>query len=273
MKVLKTFEDFVNEAAQDATAQVGSKPAPAAPAAKPEDDFDFSEHTGTDANAPVSTPPAEGTDPNAAPADPNAPVSTPPADGSAAPAGAGPDISGGGASTGGGAGAPPVSGAPGGDTSTSIPPAPTSAPGAGGAGAPAPADNIEEAPEKGDNLAKSPGDYVPPVKNFKIVVSDKKAPWVHEYPDGGGVKKMEGYDIDWKDLNTWLDQNQLSDKKQAVAEYLLGETDHLDDAVRDKVRDAIEGGKVGDKAGETEVEYDDDETPYVADINTVIVKL
>lgn len=276
MKKIKTFAEFLNEAA----------PAPAAPAAKApvqpaktpaeDDEFNFSEPT--DPNNPTAnatTPPATGatpTDPNApvdpttgAPADPNAP----PADGSAptdaSAAGAtDPGASGGGGIGSGGASTPP----PPSSGSTGASPSGAGAPPPPSGGAPPP-----PAPEAGDNESKKPGDYVPPVSKFKIVLMDKGTKWSLEYPDGGGVKEMPGYEIDWKDLNTWIDKNKLGDHKEKISEYLLGEKDELDDSVKDKLKNAITSKSIGDDIGRTEVEFDDDQTPYVSDINTVIVNL
>ena len=102
---------------------------------------------------------------------------------------------------------------------------------------------------------------------------DKSAQWEQEYPDGGGVKEMTGYEVSWKDLNKWITHNNLASKKQEIAEYLMGENDDLDNSIKSKLKNAFTSKTLGDDTGKTEVEYDSDLTPYVQDINTIIVDL
>lgn len=284
MKHLLTFNQFLNEA------EAPKLPAPA-PQPPQEDE---------DENKPA-TPPSAPAAPGAEPATTDTPAAdgaTPPADGTGA-AGDIPDASGaapgadasatdsstpGTDATGGAAGG--ASGADGSSTAgtpdaSGLGSAPTSSGSAGSSssgaslGDPLDDEGTETPPTQGDDQPKAekPEDYVPPVSKFNMVFMDKNAKWEQEYPNGGGVKEMDGYEVSWKDLNKWIDQNKLGAKKQEIAEFLMGEKDDLDNDVKVKLKNAFSSKTLGDDTGNQEVEFDDDLTPYVQDINTIIVDL
>jgi hypothetical protein len=132
-----------------------------------------------------------------------------------------------------------------------------------------PAPQQQEAPEE----SKKPEDYVAPINNFSLVLLNKGLGWDQEYPNGGGIKEMEGVEVSWKDLNKWIDENGFGKEKQDIAEYLMGETTTLDSKIKDKLKKAFSDESLGNKKGNVEVEYDEDLEPYVQDINTILVDL
>lgn len=278
MKRLKTFIQFINEAA----------PAPTSP---PKEEEDATQTPTTTSTAPASTSGStEGAEVGTAPesssgdatqvdssmtTDPNAAGGIPPAPGTDPAAGAAPtDASGAAGSTNGGTdlggGMPNLGGStPSSSSSAGV--------GGGGLGAP-PTDGSAPAPDagqgqEGEENSDDPKNYIAPVSKFNIVMNDKNARWSQEYPDGGGVKEMEGYEVTWKDLNKWIDENQLGEKKKDISEYLLGETENLDDDIKQKLKQAFDEGKIGNKTGKTEIEFDDDQTPYVQNLSTILVNL
>jgi len=278
MKKLKTFIQFINEAApapaqqpqdeEEATTQP-TAPASAAPTS-----------SGSEAGTEVGTAPESSaadagtqadssltTDPNSTPGSTTtAAPGTAPVDPTASPTDAGTSNGATGGSSNLGS-APSLGGSSsaGSTSGAGISPSPT--------GTPDSSSSDQAATQPAETEEKKPEDYTPPVNTFNIVLMDKNKPWSQQYPDGGGVKDMKGYELSWKDLNKWIDDNKLGEKKQDIAEYLLGESDKLDDDVKEKLKQAIEDKKVGDTNGETEVEFDDDMTPYVQDINTILVNL
>lgn len=213
-----------------------------APAAAPADDFTFDEDATVDPATPAD-PNAPAPDPNA-PADPNAPVDpNAPAD-PMANASMGADLGGG------AAGAPPAGGMTGG------------MPGGGGMGAPMGAEGGEVTPEPS---------FKPSAQNFPIVINNPEAKWSNEYPDGGGIKKMKGYDISWGSLEDWMKENDLSDKAEDITNFLSGKENKLNDEVKAMIKKGLENEDLGTDMDDTEIEFDDDNVPYTGDLNTVIV--
>lgn len=284
MKKLKTFAQFINEAAP-----APSKPTPTVTPPPPEDDEEEKKPAATPAPGTDAAP----TDTDASPNDTTEPGATP--DASAAGdvpdlGGAAPDASGG-ATGGAPGGTPGMGGAPAGGPTSSAGTAdasglgsPPSSSGDSGSfgnsdgaslGEPLSDEGTGTAPkpDSGTQPEQSQENYIPPVSKFNLVLVDKNAKWEQEYPDGGGVKDMQGYEVTWKDLNKWITQNGLANKKQDIAEYLMGENDDLDPDTKEKLKNAFTSKTLGEDTGETEVEYDNDLTPYVQDINTILVDL
>jgi len=213
-----------------------------------DDDFKFDDNKESNSAA---TPPAAG-------ANETAPVATipPSADGSTPPP------------------ADSSTPLPGEDSTTPTPAAGSTDLGSGGAngvggGAPS-------APIGPDPLAGGPGEegqanFKPNTTLFTVILNDPEAKWKHEYPSGGGVKKMKTFEISWIALEKWIDNNNLKDQTEDITNFLLGKENKLNREVKLQIKAAMENDKLGIDSGTTDIEFDEKDESYTGDINTVVL--
>jgi hypothetical protein len=250
-KRVLSFSEYITEAKIPTPPKPDQEPtATAAPAPGGADgvqtDSSLTSTTGAPAPAAPGTAPVAGA-PGAAPAATNpdgSPVN--PAE-AGDPAAAGTENLGGGGGMGGdmggGGGALPIGG------------------GGGSMGAPA-----------GDvSMPAEDAAFKPQVSSFPVVINDETEKYHIEYPDGGGVKRMKGYEVSWGSLEDWIATNNLSTDTEEITKFLQGEDNKLKPEIKEKLKKALADEKLGEADDEVEIEFDEEGTPYSSDLATVIL--
>jgi hypothetical protein len=107
---------------------------------------------------------------------------------------------------------------------------------------------------------------------YKILFINANKEWAAEYPTGGGIKKYKHYEIKANDLAAWLEEIKLTDQAQEIKDGLSGKEELTKDQffkLKQGLRDKTLKYK---ELAEVEVEYDEDGTPYTADLNVTFLK-
>jgi hypothetical protein len=142
--------------------------------------------------------------------------------------------------------APPV-------TSSGIPPAPTDP-----AAMALPPDPNAPQVSAGDGITK-------------LVFLDTDKKWHSQYADGGGVRRYVEYELAPADIDKFIADNNLTDKRDDLMQAMQGKKS-MDAAAYDKLKNEVASSKLGKERGELDVDYDSKGIPSTSQLDVIFIK-
>ena len=111
------------------------------------------------------------------------------------------------------------------------------------------------------------------IPTYKLIFLDDSVEWHVQKADGGGTKKYMEYQIEDTELDTWLQEKGWTEDKPEFQKLLKGEKYSLDSSKIAAMRQDFENEQLGDEAGEIEVDYDENNEPFVSDIDVSFISI
>jgi hypothetical protein len=134
---------------------------------------------------------------------------------------------------------------------------------------------IPPAPTDPAAMALPPDPNAPQVSSgngiTKLIFLETDKKWHSQYTDGGGVRRYVEYELTPTEIDKFIADNNLTDKRDDILQAMQGKKS-MDAAAYDKLKNAVASSKLGKDRGELDVDYDSKGIPSTGQLDVIFIK-